>query len=125
MFGQRPGCRWDVDRFRFGSVGQPIAGVEIRIAPDGEILARGPNVAVHGYHRRPNETRETFAEGWLRTGDVGHLDEDGVLYITDRKKELIVTSGGSNIAPQPVEEALKRDRLIAQAVILARRDGSA
>jgi long-chain acyl-CoA synthetase len=110
-----------VDHFRFGSVGQPIAGVEIKIAPDGEILARGPNVAVHGYHRRPTETRETFAEGWLRTGDIGHLDEDGFLYITDRKKELIVTSGGSNIAPQPVEEALKRDRLIAHAVICGDR----
>ncbi len=110
-----------IDQFRFGSVGRPIAGVEIRLAPDGEILARGPNVAVQGYHRRPTETRETFAEGWLRTGDIGHLDEDGFLYITDRKKELVVTSGGSNVAPQPVEEALKRDRFIAHAVLCGDR----
>ena len=82
-----------MDGFKFGSVGQAIPGVELRIAPDGEILARGPNIATRGYLNQPEATAEVFTpDGWLRTGDIGRLDEDGFLHITDRKKDLIVTS---------------------------------
>ena len=77
-----------LDDFKFGSVGRTISGVELRIAPDGEILARGPNIAMRGYVKRPDATAEVFgADGWFRTGDVGHLDADDFLYITDRKKD--------------------------------------
>jgi long-chain acyl-CoA synthetase len=107
-----------LDRFRFGSVGPPVPGVEIRLAPDGEILARGPNIAARGYWKRPEESAETFgADGWLRTGDVGRIDEDGFVFITDRKKDLIVTSGGINIAPQAIESLLRSDPFISQALV--------
>jgi long-chain acyl-CoA synthetase len=107
-----------LDRFRFGSVGLPVPGVEIRLAADGEILARGPNVAMRGYWKRPEESAATFgADGWLRTGDIGRLDADGFLFITDRKKDLIVTSGGINIAPQTVESLLRSDPFISQALV--------
>ena len=108
--------------FKFGSVGQAIPGVELRIAPDGEILARGPNIATRGYFKRPGDTTDVFApDGWVRTGDIGHLDDDGFLYLTDRKKDLIVTSGGINIAPQLVEQLLRRDVFIADAMIYGDR----
>jgi long-chain acyl-CoA synthetase len=111
-----------LDRFRFGSVGQPVPGVELRLAPDGEILARGPNIAMRGYWRRPEESAETFgADGWLRTGDIGRIDEDGFLFITDRKKDLLVTSGGINIAPQPIESLLRSDPFISQALVYGDR----
>jgi long-chain acyl-CoA synthetase len=111
-----------IDDFKFGSVGQPIPGVELRIAPDGEILARGPSIATRGYFKRPEDTARAFdAEGWLRTGDVGRLDDEGFLHLTDRKKDLIVTSGGVNIAPQLVEQLLRRDALVADAMVYGDR----
>ncbi|MFB3852246.1 MAG: long-chain fatty acid--CoA ligase [Vicinamibacterales bacterium] len=102
---------------RLGTVGRPLPGVEVRIEPDGEIATRGPNVMV-GYYRRPDLTAEVIKDGWFYTGDVGRLDEDGYLTITDRKKDLIVTSGGKKIAPQPLESCLKADPLIAEAVVI-------
>jgi long-chain acyl-CoA synthetase len=111
-----------LDNFRFGSVGQAIPGVELRIAPDGEILARGPNIATRGYLGKSRETAEAFQPGgWLATGDLGHLDDEGFLWITDRKKDLIVTSGGANIAPQPIERGLRADPIVNQAVVIGDR----
>lgn len=107
-----------LDAFKFGSVGRPVPGVELKLAADGEILASGPSIAMLGYWNRPEETAETFGrDGWLRTGDIGRLDEDGFLFITDRKKDLIVTSGGINIAPQIVENLLRSDPFISQALV--------
>jgi long-chain acyl-CoA synthetase len=111
-----------LDAFKFGSVGRPVAGVELRIAADGEILARGPNVARRGYFRQPEATAAAFdAEGWFHTGDVGRIDADGFLFITDRKKDLIVTAGGMNIAPQNIENALKADPFISQVMVYGDR----
>jgi long-chain acyl-CoA synthetase len=102
---------------RIGSVGKPLANVEVRIADDGEILVRGPSV-FRAYWNKPDETREAFVDGWFKTGDIGRLDEDGFLYVTDRKKDLIKTSGGKFIAPQPIENALKHNPTIAEAVVV-------
>jgi long-chain acyl-CoA synthetase len=101
---------------RLGTVGKPIAGVEVRIADDGEILSRGPHIMV-GYWNLPQDTAETIRDGWLHTGDLGCL-EDGYLRITGRKKDLIVTAGGKNIAPSYLEGLLTEDPLIAQAVVI-------
>jgi long-chain acyl-CoA synthetase len=110
------------DRYRFGSVGQALPGVELRIAPDGEILIRGGNVATRGYYKQPEATAEVFEEsGWFHSGDIGRLDDAGFLFITDRKKDLIITAGGINIAPQNIENMLKADPFISQVMVYGDR----
>jgi long-chain acyl-CoA synthetase len=111
-------CVMPLEKVGFGSVGPPLPNVELRIASDGEILARGPNI-MSGYYGRPEETAEVLRDGWLHTGDIGSIDADGYLHITDRKKELLVTSGGKKIAPQSIEAALKASGVIDEAVLIA------
>ena len=109
------------NQFQFGTVGLPLPGVEVSIAPDGEILTRGPHV-MRGYWNNPQATAEVIdADGWFHTGDVGTLDSQGFLAITDRKKDLIKTSGGKMVAPQNLENALKKDPLIADCVVIGDR----
>ena len=105
---------------KLGTVGKPLANVEVRIADDGEVLARAPSI-FKGYWNRPLETQAAFVDGWFKTGDIGHLDSDGFLSITDRKKDLIKTSGGKFIAPQPIENSLKLNPLIGTAVVFGDR----
>ncbi len=103
---------------RMGAAGMPIGNVELKFADDGELLVRGPSV-FPGYWNKPDANAECFdAEGWFRTGDIGHFDADGFLYITDRKKELLKTSGGKMVAPQPIENKLKNSILVAQAALV-------
>jgi long-chain acyl-CoA synthetase len=102
---------------RYGTVGKPIPGVEVRVAEDGEILVRGANVFA-GYAKDPEATRESFVDGWLRSGDLGAVDAAGFLRITGRKKEIIITAGGKNITPSLIEEALKTIDLVADAVVI-------
>jgi len=112
-------CINTFQQLRFGSVGTALEQTEIGIAPDGEVLVRGPQV-MRGYYKDPEGTQETFQDGWFKTGDIGYL-ENGFLFITDRKKELIITAGGKNIAPQPIENLLKRDKYISQAIVFGDR----
>jgi long-chain acyl-CoA synthetase len=111
-----------LERYKFGTVGLPLPGVECRTAPDGEVLLRGPGI-FKGYYRDATATQEVIdGEGWFHTGDVGEIDVDGFLRITERKKDLIVTSGGKKVAPQMIENFLKTDPWISQVMVLG--DGS-
>jgi long-chain acyl-CoA synthetase len=105
---------------KLGTVGKPLPNVEVRIADDGEVLVRGPSI-FSGYWNRPDETQSVFVGGWFKTGDIGNIDNDGFLSITDRKKDLIKTSGGKFIAPQPIESSLKLNPLIGTAVVIGDR----
>ena len=108
------------ERVKFGAVGQPLTGIEVKIADDGEILVKSPGV-FRGYFKNPQATAETIVNGWLHSGDVGELDEDGFLKITDRKKDIIVTAGGKNITPQYIENKLKASVYINDAVVIGDR----
>lgn len=105
---------------KIGTVGKPLPNIDVRIADDGEVLVRGPSVFKQ-YWNKPKETQEAFVDGWFKTGDIGNLDGDGFLSITDRKKDLIKTSGGKFIAPQPIENSLKHNVLITEAVVLGEK----
>jgi long-chain acyl-CoA synthetase len=106
------------DRYRFGSVGQALPGFEIRIAEDGEIEVRSDTV-FQGYYKDPEATAAVLdGDGWLKTGDIGELDGDGFLHITDRKKDILVTAGGKNVAPQNIENELKTSKYVSQALVI-------
>ncbi len=109
-----------LSNIRFDSVGKPLEKVEIKLAEDGELLLKGPMV-MQGYYKNEEATRETFDDGWLKTGDIATIDKDGFVYIVDRKKEIIVTAGGKNIAPQPIENDLRLDKYISQAIVFGDR----
>lgn len=109
-----------LDEYKFGSVGKPIPGVSVTFAEDGEIWVKGPNV-MQGYYKMKEETQAVFSDGWLKTGDIGYQDDEGFVFITDRKKDLIVTAGGKNIAPQVIENRLKNNLFISQVVVVGAR----
>jgi long-chain acyl-CoA synthetase len=106
--------------YRAGSVGKPLKNLQVKIAPDGEILVKGPSI-FKGYWSLPEQTASAFEDGWFKTGDIGKIDEDGFLYVTDRKKDLIKTSGGKFIAPQPIENKLKLNPFINEAALVGDR----
>jgi long-chain acyl-CoA synthetase len=115
------GCVNTLDHLRFGTVGRPLPGVEVKVADDGEVLTKGPNV-FREYWRNPEATREAFTEdGWLRTGDLGSVDDDGFLSITGRKKDIIITAGGKNLTPANLENDLQQSRWISRAVMYGDR----
>jgi long-chain acyl-CoA synthetase len=121
VYGQTENCgptsiHYENDA-KFGTVGTPLPAAQIRIAEDGEILLKGPHVFM-GYYNDPEKTRETIVDGWLHTGDVGKIDEDGHLIISDRKKDIIITSGGKNITPSEIENQLKFSPYINDAVVI-------
>jgi long-chain acyl-CoA synthetase len=107
-------------KVRFGSVGTPLHETEVKLADDNELLVRGPQV-MRGYYKAPEETEQALVGGWFHTGDIARIDEDGYVYIVDRKKEIIITSGGKNIAPQPLENELRMDKYISQAFVYGDR----
>jgi len=109
-----------LDKPKFGTVGRPLSNVEIKIAEDGEIMAKGPNIML-GYYKMPEETREVLVDGWFYTGDIGVIDDDGYLKITDRKKELIVTSVGKKIAPAPIEKTVQNSSYIETVVLVGEK----
>ena len=108
------------EEFRLGSVGKPIPHVEAKVADDGELLLRGPNI-FKGYYKNEDATRETIVDGWLHTGDLATIDDDGFVYIVGRKKDIIITAGGKNITPANLENGLKQTRWISQAVVVGDR----
>ncbi len=108
------------ENLKFGTVGKPIPGVDVRIDEAGEILTKGPHV-MNGYYKKEAASREVFEGGWFHTGDIGHFDEEGFLVITDRKKDIIVTSGGKNVAPQPIEGILNLNPYISTALVIGDR----
>jgi long-chain acyl-CoA synthetase len=106
--------------FKFGTIGKPFPGVELRIADDGEILVKGPNI-FQGYYKNEEATRETLVDGWLHTGDLGEIDQDGFVKITGRKKDIIITAGGKNITPANLEAEIKQHPLVSQCVVIGDR----
>jgi long-chain acyl-CoA synthetase len=109
-----------LEDFRFGSIGKPLPGTDAKIADDGEILVKGPHI-FRGYYKNDEATAEALGGGWLHTGDLGHIDEDGFVYISGRKKDIIITAGGKNITPANLENGLKQTRWISQAVVVGDR----
>jgi long-chain acyl-CoA synthetase len=108
------------DAFRLGSVGKPIPHMEAKLAEDGELLLRGPNI-FKGYYKNEEATADALVDGWLHTGDLGKIDDDGFVYIIGRKKDIIITAGGKNITPANLENGLKQNRWISQAVVVGDR----